>query len=503
MLQPYPRFYIIRPQGSFVPLIPVDELPTWIQVGNWDWNDTSLFTAMAPASFSSIPRVGEYDVVCHHCNASLDGLHRSVSEQSGKTGNSAQYPPLPLTKLNQTYAGAFLSQSSQEALSPLASSYLMSLKQPLFYTPGYPAGFTEPPYYANLQSPFVGMCFIKGCYKRGRDQAKESIALRRIRKQQGQTGENLLADEFPEDPQNPPAPPNLPSASTSQNPGAGPSGESQPQNNPAYDPDEITEIPDDVGNVSSAQLLDDEIQETGGSLTPASPAESRTNKFKRWRSKRQESKKQESKQQESKQQEPPRLGKQAVQRTPVQASSSKSKPQEPNQPVSKETQPVPIPQKSPLRSAPQEPNHPGRQEVQRAPVPGVPVSSKPQNPAREEPQVSIPPKSPLRSTPQEHDHPAQQGTQPIPIPGASSRSKLHESNPHPRHKTDSPPNKHEELPTFPVDQSLIFPHSPSDTSLDSRLRVGFTSIHKFAVATSISKKTFEGEGVQAIFNVLT
>ncbi|OGM43908.1 hypothetical protein ABOM_005932 [Aspergillus bombycis] len=374
MLQPYPRFYIIRPQGSFVPLIPVDELPTWIQVGNWDWNDMSLFTAMAPASFSSIPRIGEYDVVCHHCSASLDSLHRSVSEQSGKTRHSSQYPPLPLTKPNKTYAGAFLSQSSQEALSPLASSYLMSLKQPLFYTSGYPACFTEPPYYANLQSPFVGVCFIKGICQRRRERTNESISLKDLRKQQNRNSQELTADEFL-DPEDPPAPANLPSAPNPQTAAAGLSAQGQPQSNQAYDPDEITEVNDNVGNAPAAPLSGDEIQEMGGSLTPASPSK-----------------------------------------------------------------------------------------------------SKQQNPAREEPQpVPIPPKSPLRSAPQEHDHPATRETQPVPIQGASSGPKPYGSNYHPKHKTGSHPNKHEELPTFPVDQSLIFPHSPSDTSLDSRLRIGTQS----------------------------
>ncbi|KAF7590739.1 hypothetical protein BBP40_002477 [Aspergillus hancockii] len=163
MLQPFPKFYIIRPQGSLVPLIPVDELPAWIQVGNWDWNDVTMFTGMAPASFSAIPRIGEYDVVCLHCNASLDNLHRSVSEQSAMSSNSSS---LPATKTNKNYSGAFLSRSSREPLSPLSSSNILSLKQPLFYTAEYPAFLKLPPYYANLQSPFVGMCLVPECCRR-------------------------------------------------------------------------------------------------------------------------------------------------------------------------------------------------------------------------------------------------------------------------------------------------------------------------------------------------
>ncbi|KAE8350445.1 hypothetical protein BDV28DRAFT_159602 [Aspergillus coremiiformis] len=158
MLQPFPRFYIIRPQGTLVPLIPIDELPTWVQIGNWDWNDLSLFNTMAPVSFSSIPRIGEYDVVCHHCNSSLDSLHRSISEQSGF---SSQGSSLPIPKSVKLYSDICYPRSPQEHLSLPASSYLMSLKQPLFYASGYPASLRQPPYNANLQSPFVGITFVE------------------------------------------------------------------------------------------------------------------------------------------------------------------------------------------------------------------------------------------------------------------------------------------------------------------------------------------------------
>lgn len=375
MPQPFPRFYIIRPQGSFVPLIPVDELPSWIQVGNWDWNDMSLFTAMAPASFSSIPRVGEYDVVCHNCNASLDRLHRSVSEQSGKTGNSSQSLRLPLRKPNKIYAGALLSQSSQEALSPLASRYVMSLTQPLFYTPGYPAGFTEPPYYANLQSPFVGMGLfsLKGYRERHQARKLEKEARDNLRRP---PRSKTPPSGSSTDPTNR-NPANLPSSQTAE---ADPSGQGQNQNNQGHqeDPDAIMPAPDDAGNA----YFEPAPQHPNG------PAEQETQSI---------------------------------------GSSSKSVPQEPDSPAQKQTQPVPIPR--------------------------LPLSSKPQEPVL----------------------PAEQQTQPVPIPGASSRAESQGSNHSCKHKTDSPPYRKHAPQKFEVDQSLIFPFSLSETSLDSRLRAGTQS----------------------------
>ncbi|KAE8336128.1 hypothetical protein BDV24DRAFT_155446 [Aspergillus arachidicola] len=330
---------------------------------------------MAPASFSSIPRVGEYDVVCHNCNASLDSLHRSVSEQSGKTGNSIQSLHLPLTKPNKIYAGAFLSQSSQEALSPLTSSYVMSLTQPLFYTPGYPACFTEPPYYANLQSPFVGMGLFSFKDYRKRHQARklEKEARDKLRRPLRSTtpphdgspsgASTALTNQNPA---------NLPSSQTA---GAGPSGQGQNQDNQEHqeDPDAITPAPDNAGNAY---------------FEPA--------------------------------------------------------PQNPDNPAKQETQSI----GSSSKSAPQDPDRPAEQQTQ-----SVGSSSKS---AQQEP-------------------PAKQKTQPISIPGASSRPESQGSNHSCKHKTDSPPYQKHASQKFEVDQSLIFPFSLSETSLDSRLRAGTQS----------------------------
>ncbi|KAJ1709054.1 hypothetical protein NYO67_8811 [Aspergillus flavus] len=305
---------------------------------------------MAPASFSSIPRVGEYDVVCHNCNASLDRLHRSVSEQSGKTGNSSQSLRLPLRKPNKIYAGALLSQSSQEALSPLASSYVMSLTQPLFYTPGYPACFTEPPYYANLQSPFVGMGLfsLKGYRERHQARKLEKEARDNLRRPPRSKTPPSGSSTDPTN-QNPA---NLPSSQTAE---AGPSGQGQNQNNQGHqeDPDAIMPAPDDAGNAY-------------------------------------------------------------------------------------------------FEPAPQHPNGPAEQETQ-----SIGSSSK--------------------SVPHEPDRPAQKQTQPVPIPGASSRAESQGSNHSCKHKTDSTPYRKHAPQKFEVDQSLIFPFSLSETSLDSRLRAGTQS----------------------------
>ncbi|KAE8322267.1 hypothetical protein BDV39DRAFT_218661 [Aspergillus sergii] len=310
---------------------------------------------MAPASFNSIPRVGEYDVVCHNCNASLDSLHRSVSEQSGKTGNSFQNLHLPLTKPNKICAGAFLSQSSQEALSPLASSYVMSLTQPLFYTPGYPACFTEPPYYANLQSPFVGMGLFSFKDYRKRHQARKLEKEARDKLRRPPRSKSPQHDGSPSGSATAltnESPANLPSSQTS---GAGPSGQGQNQNNQGHqeDPDAITPAPDNAGNAY-------------------------------------------------------------------------------------------------FEPAPQNPDRPAEQETQ-----SIGSSSK--------------------SAPQEPDRPAQKQTQPVPIPGASSRVESQGSNHSCKHKTDSPPYQKHAPQKFDVDQSLIFPFSLPETSLDSRLRAGTQS----------------------------
>ncbi|KAJ6157760.1 exopolygalacturonase C [Penicillium chermesinum] len=77
--QPRPRFCIFRPGGVIAPLIPLDELPAWVNI----CLTPNMVFGMQPASLSYIPREGEYDVICHHCSSSVDSLHQSVSERNG------------------------------------------------------------------------------------------------------------------------------------------------------------------------------------------------------------------------------------------------------------------------------------------------------------------------------------------------------------------------------------------------------------------------------------
>ncbi|PWY68577.1 hypothetical protein BO94DRAFT_302258 [Aspergillus sclerotioniger CBS 115572] len=133
--QPFPCFYVYRPGYMVVPLIPLDELPGWIQVGDFNWADSALYEPMLPASFNCFPRVGEYDVICHHCYAHVDSFHRSVSERSNSNASSrASNVP-----------------KSAAAAGPSKTAVL-----------DRPCILKHPPFEANFNtSPFVGMCFLK------------------------------------------------------------------------------------------------------------------------------------------------------------------------------------------------------------------------------------------------------------------------------------------------------------------------------------------------------
>ncbi|RAK86882.1 hypothetical protein BO79DRAFT_269836 [Aspergillus costaricaensis CBS 115574] len=131
--QPFPNFYVYRPGYMVVPLIPLDELPSWIQVGDFDWGDSSLYETMLPASFNCFARIGEYDVICHHCYKNVDSYHRSVSERSDSNASSrasdlpkgltAQLPANsilldPSFKLEQPPFGANLNSEHEEQHPP-------------------------------------------------------------------------------------------------------------------------------------------------------------------------------------------------------------------------------------------------------------------------------------------------------------------------------------------------------------------------------------------------
>lgn len=146
-VQPFPKFYIYRPDQSHIPLIPVDELPSWLTFDRIDWEDASLLNSMLPASLYPFQRDGEYDVICHNCSSNVDTLHRSVSERD-----------------DHPNAGA----------APAASD-LRSFSRPLWpldlkpwprmptmvdqaYFPFSP--LRETPLFTHLQRPVVGMCIV-------------------------------------------------------------------------------------------------------------------------------------------------------------------------------------------------------------------------------------------------------------------------------------------------------------------------------------------------------
>lgn len=102
-VQPRPRFCIFRPGGRLAPLIPADELPSWLHIGNFG---PDLAAALQPVSLSFIPREGEYDVICHHCSSSVDSLHQSTSER-----NSDSQSPQSTTSQTRSCPGAFFTQA--------------------------------------------------------------------------------------------------------------------------------------------------------------------------------------------------------------------------------------------------------------------------------------------------------------------------------------------------------------------------------------------------------
>ncbi|KAL1968250.1 hypothetical protein VTN77DRAFT_2085 [Rasamsonia byssochlamydoides] len=144
--QPFPRFYVIRPDHTIVPLLAMDELPTWLQVGNWDWSDPALFHSMIPASFHQIPRIGEYDVICHYCCSGLETLQRSISQQSDNPSQNPKPQPTDDRRSFTTYPGASRDPSREFF--------------PAF--PGYQhySMYGEPPLQTNFRSPYAGFCLV-------------------------------------------------------------------------------------------------------------------------------------------------------------------------------------------------------------------------------------------------------------------------------------------------------------------------------------------------------
>lgn len=146
LARPRPRFCILRPGGFWTPLIPLDELPSWLEICNWA---PDLYMGMYPASMTFIPREGEYDVVCHHCSHGVDSLHQSISEREASSvaaSNAASTKDCP-----------------EQHVSPNAQhNDAVSLPTVLHHSPPNHANYflEQPPFSAILQTPFVGMCVV-------------------------------------------------------------------------------------------------------------------------------------------------------------------------------------------------------------------------------------------------------------------------------------------------------------------------------------------------------
>ncbi|EED12380.1 hypothetical protein TSTA_004290 [Talaromyces stipitatus ATCC 10500] len=67
-----PLFHVLRPNNLCVPLIPADELPSWLEVVSTytiDVNHSFL------ASYTPHPRLGEYDIICRYCETATQHIH--------------------------------------------------------------------------------------------------------------------------------------------------------------------------------------------------------------------------------------------------------------------------------------------------------------------------------------------------------------------------------------------------------------------------------------------
>ncbi|OJJ00108.1 hypothetical protein ASPVEDRAFT_81688 [Aspergillus versicolor CBS 583.65] len=166
MWPPFPKFYILRPDAKQVPLIPLDELPSWLQIGFLDWNDPKLYMFMIPATTSIVPREGEYDVICQYCLNSVDNtLHRSASESGNDIGSSicATHSRQKATKSPSAVDIAALvpqTIASYKELSGLSKIPVYDKDIPIPTAYSGPL-LQHPPFHSVLQRPIVGMCVIR------------------------------------------------------------------------------------------------------------------------------------------------------------------------------------------------------------------------------------------------------------------------------------------------------------------------------------------------------
>ncbi|KAJ5372546.1 hypothetical protein N7517_004552 [Penicillium concentricum] len=146
LARPRPRFCILRPGGFWTPLVPLDELPSWLEICNWS---PDLYMGMYPASMTFIPREGEYDVVCHHCSHRVDSLHQSFSERGAPS----------VAASNTATHGTSAKDCPEQHVSPNAyHADAISLPTVLHHDADH--FLEQPPFSAMLQTPFVGMCVV-------------------------------------------------------------------------------------------------------------------------------------------------------------------------------------------------------------------------------------------------------------------------------------------------------------------------------------------------------
>ncbi|KAJ5614409.1 hypothetical protein N7528_008063 [Penicillium herquei] len=137
--QPRPRFCLFRPDGGCAPLIPLDELPAWLQVGNWS---PDMYMGLQPVTLSFIPREGEYDVICSHCSSTVDSTHQSTSER-----NEGSQSPNSAVSQTRSCPAALCSPATELDASSTGAAIPMGFPMPM---PG------QPPFTASLQFPFIG-----------------------------------------------------------------------------------------------------------------------------------------------------------------------------------------------------------------------------------------------------------------------------------------------------------------------------------------------------------
>lgn len=133
--KPRPRFCIVRPDGLQAPLIPLDELPSWLEIYEWG---TEMFKEMRPVSLSAIPRDGEYDVICHHCSNSVDEFHLSASLSASERSDVS--PQSPVSQTQSCPPGFF----NPKGRKPLEAGPLLPAPE-------------QSPFNVTLQSPFGGV----------------------------------------------------------------------------------------------------------------------------------------------------------------------------------------------------------------------------------------------------------------------------------------------------------------------------------------------------------